>query len=95
MSKTLKTATKNKGGRPSGSTDLTRVHGVITEIIATIRKVKAGKMPHAEGRSLIWMYGQLRDTLALGMIEARLAELEGAYSLNDGARLDQPRQLHS
>ena len=52
-------------------------------------------MPHAEGRSLIWMYGQLRDTLALGMIEARLAELEGAYSLNDGARLDQPRQLHS
>jgi len=86
-----------KRGRPLGSrNDVTTVDGVIRAINKIIRSVEKGRMEHKAGRSLTWMYAQLRDTLALGILEKRIEKLEGAYDLDEIPRGEETfRQLHS
>jgi len=60
--------------------------GLITEAGVVYRYVKAGKIPHDEGRSLVWILSQMRAMLEaqeLERLEAKLDEL-GAQALRIG-----------
>jgi hypothetical protein len=83
-----------KRGRPRGSADITTLAGVVKEMARLYREMRAGKTEQPEARTGVWMLAQMRDTLAVAMIEKRLAELEGAYQLNEGTR-SEPLRLHS
>ena len=47
---------------------LTTLSGLLTEASRVYRKMKAAKLDHEEGRSLVWVLGQMR-----AMVEAQLA----------------------
>ena len=52
--------------------------GLITEACRVYRQMRAGKLDHQEGRSLVWCLGQMRamvETQALERLEQRLEEL--------------------
>src|SRR5215467_12708224 len=66
-------------GVGKGRIPLTSLAGLITETARIYRKMKAGKMKHEEGRSLVWVLAQMRamvEAQALERIEGRLAEME-------------------
>lgn len=94
---------KPKRGRPKGSADITTLPGVLKEMSRLYREMRSGKTEQPEARTGVWILAQVRDTLAVAMIEKRLAQLEGAYQL-EGSRssglvsetpmLESPR-LHS
>jgi hypothetical protein len=93
VSNQLKKEGKRRG-RPRGSADITTLAGVVKEMARLYREMRAGKTEQPEARTGVWMLAQMRDTLAIVMIEKRLAELEGAYQLNEGTR-SEPLRLHS
>lgn len=97
MSNQLKTEGRGRG-RPKGSADITKLAGVVKEMARLYREMRSGKTDQPEARTGVWILAQMRDTLAVAMIEKRLAELEGAYQLNgEGPRADLPAvtRLHS
>jgi hypothetical protein len=52
--------------------------GLITEACRVYRQMRAGKLDHQEGRSLVWCLGQMRamvETQSLERLEQRLEEL--------------------
>jgi hypothetical protein len=57
---------------------LATLGGLTHEAVRIYRKMKAGKMDHNEGRSLMWVWSQMRSMVeaqALENIERRLAQL--------------------
>ena len=80
---------------------LTSLAGLIKEAARVYARVKDGKMPHEEGRSLVWILAQMRAMLEaqhLERIEAKLNQLSetaqqqglltyGDRSTNSAARL--------
>ena len=93
MSNQLKAEGRGRG-RPKGSADITKLAGVVKEMARLYREMRSGKTDQPEARTGVWILAQMRDTLAVAMIEKRLAELEGAYQLNEGTR-SEPLRLHS
>ena len=72
---------KAKGGRGAVKVRLTCLSDVIGETASIYRQMKARKLEHDEGRSLVWVLSQLRcmmEAQALERIEARLAEIEAS-----------------
>jgi hypothetical protein len=66
-------------GVGKGRIPLTSLSGVITECARSYRRMKADKMKHDEGWSLVWVLSRLRAMLeaqALERIEGRLRELQ-------------------
>lgn len=91
----------SKPGRKIVRKPLTSLAGLIKEAARVYARVKDGKMPHEEGRSLVWILAQMRAMLEaqhLERIEAKLNQLQAmaesrgliAHS-HEGA--NQPAQL--
>src|SRR5262245_60902728 len=62
---------------------LASLGGLTREASRIYRAVKAGKMKHEEGRSLVWILSQMRalvESQALERIEQRLEQLSGAQA---------------
>src|SRR5262245_65502107 len=71
-------------GVGKGRIPLTSLAGLITEAARIYRKMKAGKIKHEEGRSLVWVLAQMRgmvEAQALERIEGRLSELQARASI--------------
>jgi len=68
-----------KKGQKITRAPLTTLPGVVVEMGRIYRAMRSGKVPHDEGRSLVWVLSQLRAALeseALVAIEQKLADLE-------------------
>ena len=65
----------SKSGRKFTRLSLSTIGGVIKEAGAIYRAVKAGKLDHEEGRSLVWMLAQLRTMLESQLLEEMHAKL--------------------
>ena len=79
----------SKKGRMYVRLPLTSLSGLIKEAGAVYTRMKTGKLPHEEGRSLIWALSQIRAMLeaqALERMEQRLNELgEHAGRMSNGS----------
>jgi hypothetical protein len=97
---------KRRGGSRSGrkvvQLPLTSLAGLIKEAGRVYRAVRAGKLPHEEGRSLVLILAQMRAMLEaqhLERIETKLdtlsaaAESRGMITINGDARTDQQARL--
>ena len=68
----------SKPGRKIVRMPLTSLAGLIKEAARVYARVKDGKMPHEEGRSLVWILAQMRAMVEaehLVRIEAKLTQL--------------------
>ena len=88
-------ASQAKRGRPSGGGPrvghLDSLSGILSEMGAVYREMRAGKTPIADGTKLIYSLKCMRDvieTVKLEWITERLEQLEGISHGN--APLDQP-----
>jgi hypothetical protein len=80
-----------QAGVGKGRIPLTSLAGVLTEAARIYRKMKAGKINHEEGRSLVWVLSQMRamvEAQALERIEGRLRELQGKQGATMGDVID-------
>lgn len=81
---------------------LTTLAGLLREASSVYRRMKFGRLPHEEGRSLVWVLGQMRamvEAQHLERIEQKLNQLNDAaqsrglltYNGHDGT--NQPARL--
>jgi hypothetical protein len=70
--------------------------GLLREMGIVYRAVRAGKMPHDEGRSLTWILDKMRsavEAMHLERIESRLAEIEAAAERMPNGHQGNNRQI--
>jgi hypothetical protein len=79
---------KGRGRKGITRQSLRSLSGLIGEASAVYRLMKAGRIDHEKGRSLVWVLSQVRAMLeaqALERVEQRLAELgEAAGRASNG-----------
>jgi hypothetical protein len=78
---------KGRGKKGVTRQSLRSLSGLIGEASAVYRLMKAGRIEHEKGRSLVWVLSQVRAMLeaqALERVEARLNELSEAAGRSNG-----------
>lgn len=74
--KPLRAKENRKGGRVRGVANIATLAGVMKEMGVIYREMHQRRRDHAEGRSLVWVLTQIRDSIEAAVIEARLDEIE-------------------
>jgi hypothetical protein len=85
MTAMAKAASSTRAPKRLTRQSLASIGGVVAEMASLYRRMKAGKLDHKDGRSLVWVLDRLRAAVeaeALQRIEAKLdavAEMAGGY----------------
>ena len=71
-------------GRSAPRAPLATLSGILNEMAKVYRRMKAAELPHNEGRSLVWVLGQMRaaaEALELERLHGRLDEMDTTITL--------------